>query len=105
MLLELGVVEQRYRAVLEVLDGVAVTDVARRYGVSRQTVHAWLRRYAEDGDSTAMSHLGDHVAQRCRTAGHLEADIEPLPHVEFALCVNHVFAVDVHRSGDTKLAG
>ena len=32
MLVELGVVEQRYRAVLEVLDeGVPVTVVARRY--------------------------------------------------------------------------
>jgi Homeodomain-like domain-containing protein len=40
VLVELGVVEQRYRAVLEVLDdGVSVTDVARRYGVARQTVH------------------------------------------------------------------
>jgi transposase-like protein len=43
------VAEQRYRAVLEVLDGASVSEVARRYGVSRQTVHAWLRRYAEDG--------------------------------------------------------
>ena len=50
MLVELGVVEQRYRAVLEVLEeGVSVTEVARRYGVARQTVHGWLRRYAEDG--------------------------------------------------------
>ena len=50
MLAELGAVEQRYRAVLEVLEeGVSVTEVARRYGVVRQTVHAWLRRYAEDG--------------------------------------------------------
>ena len=49
MLVELGVVEQRYRAVLEVLDGASVTEVARRYGVARQTVHEWLRRYAGDG--------------------------------------------------------
>ena len=50
MLVELGLVEQRYRAVLEVLDGAAsVTDVARRYGVGRQTVHTWLRRYAAEG--------------------------------------------------------
>ena len=50
MLVELGVAEQRYRAVLEVLDeGATVTDVARRYGVARQTVHDWLRRYAGDG--------------------------------------------------------
>jgi transposase-like protein len=33
---ELGVVEQRYRAVLEVLEeGAPVTEVARRYGVAR----------------------------------------------------------------------
>src|SRR6478672_400943 len=50
MLVELGVVEQRYQAVLEVLnDGASVTDVARRYGVARQTVHEWLRRYGRDG--------------------------------------------------------
>ena len=50
MLVELGVVEQRYRAVLEVLDeGVPVTEVARRYGVARQTVHEWLHRYANEG--------------------------------------------------------
>ena len=40
MLVELGLVEQRYQAVLEVLnDGATVTDVARRFGVTRQTVH------------------------------------------------------------------
>ncbi|HUG07804.1 MAG TPA: IS481 family transposase [Acidimicrobiia bacterium] len=47
--MELGVVEQRYQAVLEVLGGAKVTDVARRYGVARQTVHVWLRRYASHG--------------------------------------------------------
>ena len=50
MLVELGLVEQRYQAVLEVLnDGATVTDVARRYGVARQTVHGWLRKYAAEG--------------------------------------------------------
>lgn len=49
MLVELGVVEQRYQAVLEVLGGVSVTEVARRNGVARQTVHDWLRRYAGGG--------------------------------------------------------
>ena len=41
MLWESSVTEQRYRAVLEVLAGVPVTEVAGRYGVSRQSVHAW----------------------------------------------------------------
>jgi transposase len=49
MLRELGVSELRYRAVLEVLEGASVTEVARRFGVARQTVHVWLGRYAADG--------------------------------------------------------
>jgi transposase InsO family protein len=49
VLVELGVVEQRSKAVYEVLDGASVTDVARRYGVARQTVHEWLRRFADGG--------------------------------------------------------
>jgi transposase len=49
MLWELSVTEQRYRAVLEVLAGVPVTEVAGRYGVSRQSVHAWLARYRDEG--------------------------------------------------------
>jgi transposase InsO family protein len=49
VLVVLGVLEQRHKAVLEVLDGADVTDVARLYGVTRQTVHRWLRRYAAQG--------------------------------------------------------
>ena len=49
MLWELSVAEQRYRAVLEVGTGVPVTEVAERYGVSRQSVHTWLLRYREEG--------------------------------------------------------
>ena len=50
MLLELSVVEQRYNAVMEVLrDGHMVVEVAKRYGVSRQAVHRWLRRYKQGG--------------------------------------------------------
>jgi len=49
VLVELGLVEQRYAAVREVLEGATVTDVARRNGVARQTVHEWLRKYAAEG--------------------------------------------------------
>ena len=48
-LVELSVVEQRYRAVLDAVAGVPVTEVADRYGVSRQSVHAWVRRYEQGG--------------------------------------------------------
>lgn len=50
MLVELSVVEQKYQAVLAVIgDGREVTDVARQFGVSRQTLHAWLGRYEAEG--------------------------------------------------------
>jgi transposase-like protein len=49
MLRELNVVEQRYQAVLEVLDDIPVTEVAERFGVTRQTVHRWVARYRESG--------------------------------------------------------
>jgi transposase-like protein len=47
---EYRVVEQRYDAVMEVLrDGLAVTEVAERWGISRQSLHAWINRYAAGG--------------------------------------------------------
>jgi transposase InsO family protein len=49
VLVELNAVEQRLKAVLEVLDGATVTDVARRYEVTRQSVHNWLRHHAAEG--------------------------------------------------------
>jgi len=49
VLVELSVVEQRYRAVLAVLAGESVTAVAAHVGVSRQTVHSWLARYRGEG--------------------------------------------------------
>jgi transposase-like protein len=49
MLVELSMVEQRYDAVREVLDGATVTDTATRFGVDRRTLHRWLLRYANEG--------------------------------------------------------
>jgi transposase len=50
VLVGLGVVEQRYQAVLEVVNqGTTVTEAATRAGVTRQTMHRWLRRYAASG--------------------------------------------------------
>jgi transposase InsO family protein len=50
VLVELSVMEQRYQAVLAVVqDGWKVTEVAQRLGVSRQSVHAWIARYEAGG--------------------------------------------------------
>ena len=47
---ELSVAEQRYQAVLAVIsDGMSVSQVAEKVGVSRQTLHSWLARYEEAG--------------------------------------------------------
>ena len=73
MLVELGAVEQRYRAVLEVLEeGASVTEVARRYGVVRQTVHTWLRRYAEDG----LGGLADRPSRPASCPHQMPAPVE-----------------------------
>ena len=72
MLWELSVTEQRYRAVLEVRAGVPVTEVASRYGVSRQGVHAWLRRYRDEGPSG----LADRSHKVHQHPWQIPADVE-----------------------------
>jgi transposase InsO family protein len=78
VLQELSVVEQRYLAVREVLDGVKVTDVATRYGIDRRTVHRWLVRYANEG----LAALSDRSSrpERCphQVAPEIEARIVAL---------------------------
>lgn len=67
-------VEHRYRAVMEVLDGSPVSEVAIRYGVSRQSVYAWRDRYAAGG----IDGLRD-VSRRPRTSpSRLPAEVEAL---------------------------
>jgi transposase InsO family protein len=66
-------VEQRYQAVLEVInDGATVTDVARRYGVVRQTVHGWLRRYARSG----LAGLADATSKPLSCPHQMPAEVE-----------------------------
>ena len=75
VLVELNVVEQRYQAVLEVLNQAAsVTDVARRNGVSRQTVHAWLGKYASRG----LAGLADGSAKPLSCPHQMTPEIEAL---------------------------
>jgi transposase-like protein len=50
VLVELSVMEQRYQAVMAVVqDGWKVTEVAERLGVTRQAVHKWITRYEAGG--------------------------------------------------------
>ncbi|MDQ4148390.1 MAG: IS481 family transposase [Actinomycetota bacterium] len=75
MLVELSMVEQRYRAVREVLDtGATVTDVAARYGVDRRTLHRWLVRYANEG----LSALADRSSKPDRCPHQIAPKVEAL---------------------------
>src|SRR5712691_13399552 len=76
VLVELSVMEQRYQAVLAVVqDGWKVVEVARRVGVSRQTLHGWIARYEAGG----LSSLADrsHRPSSCphQTGAEVEATI------------------------------
>ncbi len=72
MLTELTVVEQRYLAVREVLDGAKITHVATRYGVDRRTIHRWLLRYASEG----LGALSDRSCKPDRCPHQMAPQIE-----------------------------
>lgn len=56
-------VKERYQAVLAVIgDGLSISQVAGKVGVSRQTLHTWLVRYEAQGlDGLTIGRTG-----RCR---------------------------------------
>lgn len=58
---------------MEVLqDGLKVTEVAERYGVSRQIVHRWIRRYEQRG----LNGLADR-SHRPRSCAHqISSEVE-----------------------------
>src|SRR3977135_3313761 len=72
VLVELGLLEQRHKAVLEVLNGATVTDVARRSGVARQTGHDWLRWYAGNG----MAALSDRSSKPASCPHQMSPEVE-----------------------------
>ncbi len=73
VLAELSVVEQRYQAVLQVSSGASVTEVARRFGVSRQTVHRWLGRYRDQGLGGLSNRSSRPHTSPARTPAAVEA--------------------------------
>jgi len=74
-LVEIGVMEQRYQAVMAVVqDGWKVTEVADRLGVSRQAVHRWIARYEAGG----LAALADR-SHRPKTCAHqISPELEAL---------------------------
>jgi transposase len=74
-LVELSVVEQRYRAVLDVAAGATVTEVADRFGVSRQSVHAWVRRYEQGGLGGLMDRSRRPASSPLQVSAEVEAAV------------------------------
>jgi transposase InsO family protein len=71
--MELSMTEQRYQAVMAVqVDGLTVTEVAEKWGVSRQTVHGWLRRYEVGG----LEGLGDRSHRPGSCPHQMPAEVE-----------------------------
>jgi transposase InsO family protein len=75
VLVELSMTEQRYRAVLEVGAGVPVTEVAERFGVSRQAVHRWIGWYREEGLAGLADRSHRPHAHPAQTSPDVEAAI------------------------------
>lgn len=67
--------EQRYRAVLEVEAGVPVTEVAERFGVSRQAVHRWVGWYRDEGLAGLADRSHRPRAHPAQTSPEVEAAI------------------------------
>ncbi|EFE68899.1 integrase [Streptomyces viridosporus ATCC 14672] len=72
VLVELSVVEQRYRAVLAVLAGATVTEVSASLGVSRQTVSGWKSRYEASG----LAGLADRSRRPASCPHRASAEVE-----------------------------
>ena len=67
--------EQRYQAVLAVIaDGRTVSEVAAQWGVSRQSVHAWLARYEVEG----LAGLSDRSHRPRSSPSQMPAEVEAL---------------------------
>jgi transposase len=70
--------EQRYRAVLEVQAGVQVTEVAERFGVSRQAMHRWVGWYRDEGLDGLRDRSHHPHAHPAQTSPEVEAVIREL---------------------------
>ena len=60
---------------------------------------------AEHGDLCAVAHVGEHLAEGAGIAGHLQADVEALMHVEFLLDLFERCGTRVDGEGDSNFGG
>jgi transposase InsO family protein len=66
--------EYRYRAVLQVREGVPIAQVARQVGASRQSVYSWVARYEAEG----LTGLADRSRRPNTSPTRIPAEVEAL---------------------------
>jgi transposase InsO family protein len=66
--------EYRYRAVREVLGGSPAGEVAERYGTTRQSLHAWRKRFEAEG----MLGLADRSRRPKSSPSRVDPEVEAL---------------------------
>jgi len=71
---ECSVMEERLRFVARLLDGEAMTDVCREFGISRKTGYKIFNRYKDQG----LEALADRSRRPVRYANQLPAQVERL---------------------------
>src|ERR1700682_5105307 len=71
---ECSVMDERLRLVAQLLDGEAMTEVCRDFGISRKTGYKIFERYKEHG----LEALSDRSRRPVRYANQLPAQIESL---------------------------
>jgi transposase len=71
---ETSVMDERVRFVARLLDGEAMTDLCREFGISRKTGYKLYDRYKQDGPVA----LSDRSRRPVRYANQLPAQIERL---------------------------
>lgn len=69
---EIGVVESRMEAVIRHVEGERISALSREYGVSRQTIHKWIRRFDEEG----ACGLFDRSRRPKRSPNRISGEIE-----------------------------
>jgi transposase len=69
-----ALVEYRYRAVCEVLGGSPISELAVRYGTTRQLLDSWCTRFKQEG----MAGLADRSRRLHTSPTKLDADVEAL---------------------------
>src|SRR2546427_4876333 len=71
---ECSVMDERLRFVAKLLDGEAMTEVCREFGISRKTGYKVFKRYKDSG----VEALSDDSRRPVRYANQLPAQIESL---------------------------